>query len=68
MTRNHIRSIIGLYDILGTVMWNHEQLKWVDLSYNYLVKIEPEILMFKNLKTLYLHGNYIYEMAEVEKL
>jgi len=49
-------------------MWNHDRLKWIDLSYNYLVKIEPEILRFTELKTLYLHGNYISEMVEVQKL
>lgn len=68
LTKNKLLNIAGLYDILGVVMWNHDQLKWIDLSYNKLVKIEPEILKFKQLKTLYYHGNYIYEMAEVQKL
>lgn len=65
---NRLRSIYTLYETLGTVMWGHEKLQWIDLSYNLLVKIEPEILKFTQLKTLYLHGNFIYEMAEVVKL
>jgi Leucine-rich repeat (LRR) protein len=49
-------------------MWNPERLEWLDLSYNYMEKVDPEILMFPNLKTLYLHGNYISSLEEVKKL
>ena len=49
-------------------MWNPQNLEWLDLSYNYLERIEPEILNFPNLKTLYLHGNYISNLEEVRKL
>ena len=49
-------------------MWDHTNLRWLDLSYNYLTSIEPEILEFRNLKTLYLHGNWISHMKEVVKL
>lgn len=45
-----------------------EKLIWLDLSFNYLEHIEAEILCFPELKTLYLHGNYISEMKEVRKL
>jgi hypothetical protein len=44
-------------------MWNHKKLQWIDLSYNYLEKIEDVLVTdFKFLKTLYLHGNYILEL------
>lgn len=49
-------------------MWEPSKLEWLDLSYNYLENIESEILKFKNLKTLYLHGNYIQNLEEVKKL
>lgn len=49
-------------------MWEPSRLEWLDLSYNYLTKIENEILEFPNLKTLYLHGNYIQNLEEVKKL
>jgi Leucine-rich repeat (LRR) protein len=49
-------------------MWEPSRLEWLDLSYNFLVKIEPEILEFPNLKTLYLHGNFIASLEEVRKL
>lgn len=38
------------------------------MSYNYLVKIEPEILQFPFLKSLQLHGNFIADLEEVRKL
>jgi Leucine-rich repeat (LRR) protein len=50
-------------------MWNSSRLQWIDLSYNYLEKIEDEIVLnFPCLKTLYLHGNYILNIEEVKKL
>lgn len=50
-------------------MWNSNKLMWIDLSYNYLEKIEDEIVTnFPNLRTLYLHGNYILNLEEVKKL
>jgi Leucine-rich repeat (LRR) protein len=49
-------------------MWNSNKLLWIDLSYNYLETIEDEILKFPNLKTLFLHGNYISNLDEARKL
>ncbi len=68
LNNNEIRSIVGLRSVLDYVMWEPSRLEWLDLSYNYLEKIEPEILQFTNLKTLYLHGNYISNLEEVKKL
>ena len=68
LNNNEIRSVFGLKSVLDSVMWEPSKLEWLDLSYNYLVKIEPEILEFPNLKTLYLHGNYISNLEEVRKL
>ena len=56
-------------------MWNqpgrfgYQNLLWIDLSYNYLTKIEDEIVEnFPQLKTFYFHGNYVENMEEVRKL
>ena len=59
LNNNELRTVVGLRTTLDFVMWNPANLEWLDLSYNYLEKIEPEILQFPNLKALYLHGNYI---------
>lgn len=68
LNNNEVRTIRGLRDILNYVMFQPENLEWLDLSYNYLEKIEDEVLKFPNLKTLYLHGNYIANLSEVKKL
>ena len=58
LQNNQFRSIEGLRTTLDDVMWHPNKLQWLDLSYNYLENIEPELLNFPQLKTLYLHGNY----------
>jgi Leucine-rich repeat (LRR) protein len=45
-----------------------EKLLWINLSFNCLNKIDVDLMNFPNLKTLLLHGNFIYEMEEVRKL
>lgn len=50
-------------------MWKSPaNLVWIDLSYNYLVTIDDEILKFPNLQNLYLQYNYIKDLGEVRKL
>jgi hypothetical protein len=68
LNNNEIRSVLGLRDILTSVMYHPSRLEWLDLSYNYLETIEPEILQFPCLKNLSLHGNYILQLDEVKKL
>lgn len=68
LNNNEIRTINSLLPTLELVMNAPSKLKWLDLSFNYLTKIEPEILNFPELKTLYLHGNYISSLEEVRKL
>ena len=68
LNNNEIRTMNALLPTLEFVMNNPAKLKWLDLSFNYLTTIESDILDFPNLKTLYLHGNYIYDLEEVSKL
>ena len=49
-------------------MFSPDKLEWLDLSSNYLEKIEPEITQFVNLKSLQLHSNYISNLDECKKL
>ena len=74
MQNNQIRSLAGdspqngLYSVLQDVMWTSQNLLWLDLSYNYLVNIEEEILKFPHLQTLYLQCNFVKNLEEVRKL
>ena len=69
LNNNEIRNLDDFYFTLSTyVLHQPERLQWLNLSYNYLVKIDAEILEFKQLKSLQLHGNYIADLEEVRKL
>ena len=68
LQNNELRSLIGMADVLEAVMWNSRNLLWLDLSYNYLQDIDEELLEFPELKTLYLHGNYISSLEQTKKL
>jgi Leucine-rich repeat (LRR) protein len=68
LNNNEIRTVASLLPTLEIVMKVPSKLKWLDLSFNYLTKVEPDILDFPELKALYLHGNYIYNLEEVKKL
>lgn len=55
LQNNQIRTLVGdkpensLYNVLKDVMWTTDNLLWLDLSYNYLVTIEDEILNLPKL-------------------
>lgn len=42
------------------------KLQWIDLSHNYLTKLNYNFSDFPNLKSLYLHCNYLYDMADIQ--
>ena len=43
-------------------------LQWVDLSHNYLMNLDYDFADFPNIKTLYLHCNYLHSFDELVKL
>ena len=44
LNNNEIRTIKGMRDMMNYVVWQPEQLEWLDISYNYLQTIEHELL------------------------
>lgn len=62
---NQIRDLAGLAKSIDAVMFDaFDRLQWLDLQHNYLTTVSEEIGQFKNLKTLYLHANYIPSIRE----
>lgn len=62
---NQLRDLTGLGKAIDAVMFNaFDRLQWLDLQHNYLTGVSEEITLFKNLKTLYLHANYIPSIRE----
>jgi hypothetical protein len=47
---------------------NFNCLSWLDLSFNSIVTIDASIKSLKSLQIVYLHGNAIEKLSELEKL
>jgi len=54
--------------IIEKIVENPMDLEWIDLSFNDLGTIDETILSYPNLKVLYLHGNGLEKLSEVDKL
>ena len=50
------------------VVTNPQAIEWIDVSFNDMTKIDKCLLDYPNLKVLYLHGNGIEKINEVDKL
>eukprot|EP00825_Cyclidium_porcatum_P042223 TRINITY_DN5736_c0_g1_i4.p1 TRINITY_DN5736_c0_g1~~TRINITY_DN5736_c0_g1_i4.p1 ORF type:complete len:336 (-),score=86.95 TRINITY_DN5736_c0_g1_i4:246-1253(-) len=68
LSYNQIRSLDNFPVHIGAVMTNFEQLQWLDLSHNYLVALNYDFKELTQLKSLYLHCNYIKDISELLKL
>mmetsp|Transcript_86968 Transcript_86968/g.221445 ORF Transcript_86968/g.221445 Transcript_86968/m.221445 type:complete len:251 (-) Transcript_86968:72-824(-) len=69
LNNNMLDTLSGLQPSLESVMHSPiMNLQWIDLSFNQLTTIEPELLRFMNLKALYLHGNCIKNLSSVDRL
>jgi hypothetical protein len=69
LNNNSIDSIAELPQALELVMDDPlRNLQWIDLSFNQLRTIQAELLDFKQMKALYLHGNHIKSLPSVERL
>jgi len=69
LNNNMLETVNGLPQALESAMPNPLQnLQWLDISFNQLAAIEPELLRFSNLKALYLHGNCLRQLSSVERL
>lgn len=58
----------GFGQFVAKILHHPEALYWLDLSFNFLYTVDQEILEFPQLKILYLHGNAIEALSEIDKL
>ncbi|XP_038051897.1 leucine-rich repeat-containing protein 51-like [Patiria miniata] len=68
LNNNLIQDWNGFEGFVTSLISDAQELTWLDLSFNYLVNVDDVILKFPNLKILYLHGNGVEDLKEVEKL
>ncbi|XP_008299932.1 leucine-rich repeat-containing protein 51 [Stegastes partitus] len=63
--------ITDLYDLQKTVchfLAEPSHLAWLDLSFNKITHVDPVLGELRALRVLYLHGNNIFIMSEVDRL
>jgi Leucine-rich repeat (LRR) protein len=65
---NKIREIKNFLPVVSFVLPEFEQLQWLDLSHNYLEKLDYNFKEFKHLKALYLHCNFLYDLNDFMQL
>ncbi|KAK2494449.1 hypothetical protein MC885_000083 [Smutsia gigantea] len=69
LNNNVLNDLRDFNQVVSQMLEHPENLAWIDLSFNDLTSIDPQILTtFFNLSVLYLHGNSIQCLGEVNKL
>lgn len=65
---NKIRELHNFESVVAFVMPDYKNLQWVDLSHNYLEKLDYSFEGFPQLRTLYLHCNYLTDLNDFAQL
>eukprot|EP00899_Mesostigma_viride_P003183 jgi/Mesvir1/12866/Mv05892-RA.1 len=68
LSNNYISNYDGMEAAIAAIMDDPSKLMWLDLSQNKLETIGNVLTSYPELSTLYLHGNAIRSLKEVEKL
>ncbi|XP_073674003.1 leucine-rich repeat-containing protein 51 [Garra rufa] len=68
LNNNFLSDLTGLMDMLSALYAEPTRLSWLDLSFNQFQHIHPVLTQLKELRLLYLHGNRICKLSEVDKL
>ncbi|XP_075827765.1 leucine-rich repeat-containing protein 51 isoform X1 [Microtus pennsylvanicus] len=68
LNNNVLNDLKDFSQVVSQLLQHPENLAWIDLSFNDLTSIDPVLTTFFNLSVLYLHGNSIIRLGEVNKL
>ncbi|XP_057314077.1 leucine-rich repeat-containing protein 51-like [Hydractinia symbiolongicarpus] len=68
LSNNVITEWRELSSTVQKLVENPNDIEWIDLSFNDLTSIDKCVLEYPNLKVLYLHGNSIEKITEIDKL
>ena len=63
LSYNKIRELARFPEIMVDIMPNHTNLQWLDLSHNYLQTIDYNFEDYPQLRTLYIHCNFIADIG-----
>ncbi|XP_068920796.1 leucine-rich repeat-containing protein 51 isoform X2 [Petaurus breviceps papuanus] len=68
LNNNVLNDLADFSQTMSQLLEHPQNLAWIDLSFNDLPNIDPVLTTFFNLSVLYLHGNCIHRLPEVDKL
>ncbi|KAM5223557.1 leucine-rich repeat-containing protein 51 isoform 3-T3 [Hipposideros larvatus] len=68
LNNNVLNELRDFNHVISQLLEYPENLAWIDLSFNDLTSIDPVLTTLFNLSVLYLHGNSIHRLGEVNKL
>lgn len=68
LSNNHLTGLKGLTETFKLVLAPSEQVLWIDLSFNKLRSLDELVQAYPNLRVLYLHGNKIEHLSQLDKL
>ncbi|XP_075237008.1 leucine-rich repeat-containing protein 51-like [Lycorma delicatula] len=63
LNNNQLVTVHGIHAVAYQLLEHPELLTWLDLSFNRITTVPPEITSFSALKILYLHGNQLSDLA-----
>ncbi|KAL7400785.1 hypothetical protein ABVT39_017806 [Epinephelus coioides] len=68
LNNNNITHIHDLHKTVNHFLAEPSQLAWLDLSFNKISHIDQVLCELHELRVLYLHGNNIFILSEVDRL
>merc|ERR1712159_26770 len=68
LNNNSLSDLSQLQPVMAKILVNWEWLAWVDLSFNDITTLDISFTSFPELRLIYLHGNSIDKINEIEKL
>jgi hypothetical protein len=68
LANNRLESLDGLAEFLERVLDDPLELRWLDLSNNRLTTVDPVLLNYPKLSCLYLQGNKIAKLSDIDVL
>ncbi|XP_054455490.1 leucine-rich repeat-containing protein 51-like [Anoplopoma fimbria] len=68
LNNNSLADLASLVYICDHFLAQPWKIGWLDLSFNKIIHIEQVVCELRELRVLYLHGNCIWELSEVDKL
>merc|ERR1712167_545299 len=68
LNNNTLSDLADLQSVMSSILVNWQWLAWIDLSFNDISVIDVCFSSFPELRLIYLHGNAIEKIAEIDKL